>query len=82
MNTLLVDGRSVAIVEGDSIAAALMRAGILVLRRSRSGEPRGVFCGIGICNDCLVTVEGHPNVRACITPAEAGLVVETGTDAP
>ena len=63
MSTMRVDGQLVAIETGDSIAAALMRAGLVTLRRSRTGEPRGLFCGIGICNECLVTVDGEPNVR-------------------
>lgn len=77
MSTLLVDGRPIEIRAGDSVAAAILRAGTLTLRRSRSGEPRGLYCGIGVCNDCLVTMNGHPNVRACITIATPGAVIET-----
>jgi predicted molibdopterin-dependent oxidoreductase YjgC len=78
MSAFTVDGREVAFQPGDSIAAALMRSGTLTFRHSRSGEPRGLYCGIGVCNDCLVSVDGRPNVRACIAPAKAGTRVETG----
>lgn len=82
MSAIKVDGQAVAIETGDSIAAALLRAGIVAMRRSRSGEPRGLFCGIGVCNDCLVTVDGEPNVRACVAGAVDGAVVETGLQTP
>lgn len=72
-----VNGRLIPVVPGDSFAAAMMRAGSLLVRRSRTGEPRGLWCGIGVCNDCVVIVNGRPNVRACITGAEPGSVVET-----
>ena len=79
--TLIVDGEAIPFADGDSLAACLMRAGRLATRRSRLGELRGVFCGIGICNDCLLTVDGVPNVRACVTAARSGLVAQTGTGA-
>jgi hypothetical protein len=63
------DGDEIPIRRTDTIAAALMRAGRLTMRTSRSGEPRGLYCAIGVCNDCLVDLDGVPNVRACITPA-------------
>lgn len=72
------DGQSVPIHGDDTIGSALMRAGVLGVRQSRSGEPRGLYCAIGVCNDCLVTVDGVPNVRACITPATPGADVATG----
>jgi predicted molibdopterin-dependent oxidoreductase YjgC len=79
MTAFVVDGREVAFQPGDSIAAALMRSGTMTFRHSRTGEARGLYCGIGVCNDCLVTVDGRPNVRACIAPATAGAQIETGT---
>ena len=75
---LLVDDRSVVAYEGESIAAALFAAGVRITRwTARAGEPRGYFCGMGVCQDCLVTVDGAPNVRACMTPVRDGLRVET-----
>jgi len=75
---VLVDGRSVVAYEGESIAAALFAAGVRITRwTARAGEPRGYFCGMGVCHDCLVTVDGSPNVRACMTTVREGLRVET-----
>lgn len=73
------DGQPIPVHENDSIAASLTRAGILVMRRSTTGEARGVYCGIGVCNDCLVAVDGTPNLRACITPARPGARVRNGS---
>jgi predicted molibdopterin-dependent oxidoreductase YjgC len=73
------DGRPIAVEPGQTIAAALVAAGVLAWRTTRyEGAPRGVFCGIGVCFDCLVTVNGEPSVRACLTEARDGDQVETG----
>jgi predicted molibdopterin-dependent oxidoreductase YjgC len=75
---MLVDGQSVVAYEGESLAAALFAAGVRITRwTARAGEPRGYFCGMGVCQDCLVTVDGSPNVRACMTTVQDGLRVET-----
>jgi len=76
--SFLVDGRPLAAHDGESVAAALLASGLRFTRwTARTGEPRGYFCGMGICQDCLVTVDGSPNVRACMTPVREGLRVET-----
>ncbi|MFF5007393.1 (2Fe-2S)-binding protein [Streptomyces phaeochromogenes] len=76
--TVTFDGREIAVLPGQTIAAALWSAGIRSWRTTRgSGEPRGVFCGIGVCFDCLVSVNGRVNQRACLVPAEAGDVICT-----
>ncbi|MEU3463261.1 (2Fe-2S)-binding protein [Streptomyces sp. NPDC006733] len=73
-----MDGRAVPVLPGRSIAAALWAAGILAWRTTRvGGRPRGAFCGIGACYDCLVTVNGVPNQRACLVPARPGDLVTT-----
>ena len=73
-----VDGQIIQAREGEPIAAALMAAGKLHLRNTRKNhEPRGVFCGIGRCTDCVMTVDGEANVRTCITPVRAGMVIQT-----
>jgi aerobic-type carbon monoxide dehydrogenase small subunit (CoxS/CutS family) len=60
------------------VAAALLAAGKRSLRVTpRRGEPRGLFCGMGVCFDCLVEVDGRPSVRACRTTVKAGMRVET-----
>ena len=75
---ITVDGTPIEAREGDTIAAALMANGIRTFRHTaRYHEPRGLFCGIGQCNDCVVVVNGKPNVRSCTTPLEEGMVIET-----
>ncbi len=76
--SILMDGRQLVAYEGESIAAALVASGVKITRwTARAGEPRGYFCGMGVCQDCLVTMDGLPNVRACMTPVRDGLRVET-----
>ena len=76
--TIEVDGQPVPAFEGEPIAAALLAAGYKVFRYTvKKGEPRGVFCAIGRCTDCVMTVDGRPNVRTCITPAVDGMKVQT-----
>lgn len=73
-----VDGRPVEAVEGEPIAAALMAVGLSSFRSTPARhEPRGVFCAIGRCTDCVMTVDGVPNVRTCITPAKEGMRIIT-----
>lgn len=72
------DGQAVDAEPGQSIGAALIAAGHRSWRRTRAGAaPRGVFCGIGICFDCLVTVNERPGLRACLVEAAPGDRVET-----
>ncbi|HWQ62717.1 MAG TPA: (2Fe-2S)-binding protein [Negativicutes bacterium] len=74
--TIWLDGEPLTAVEGEPIAAALLAHGCRVFRRTpRFHEPRGVFCGIGRCTDCIMTVDGVPNVRTCVTPVSDGMVV-------
>jgi predicted molibdopterin-dependent oxidoreductase YjgC len=76
--TITVDGIPLPVYEGETIAGALLASGRRAWRHTRHGQPRGLYCGIGLCFDCLVTVNGTPNVRACLTPVAAGMIVETG----
>ena len=63
---------------GDSIASALLANGVRVLRYSeQKREPRGLYCGIGHCFECRVTVDGVRSVRACITPVRDGMRVQS-----
>jgi predicted molibdopterin-dependent oxidoreductase YjgC len=76
--TLYLDGEPIEAFEGEPVAAALMAAGRRVLRyTSKHHQPRGIFCALGRCTDCMMIVDGHPNVRTCITPVRDGMVVET-----
>jgi D-hydroxyproline dehydrogenase subunit gamma len=74
---LSVDGEPLRAPAGQSIAAALLASGRRSLRPSPSGEPRGVYCGIGVCQECRVQADGRV-VRACIEPVRAGMRVITG----
>ncbi|ADD43759.1 (2Fe-2S)-binding protein [Stackebrandtia nassauensis] len=61
-----VDGVEVEAASGQTVAAVLLRLGRVSWRTTReAGRPRGIFCGIGVCHDCLVVVNGVPDVRAC-----------------
>jgi predicted molibdopterin-dependent oxidoreductase YjgC len=72
------DGQAVEALQGQSIAAALLAAGFRALRLTRTGgAPRGLFCGIGACFECLVDVNGAPALRACLEPARDGDRVTT-----
>jgi hypothetical protein len=75
---LFFDGRRVRVEPGQTVAAALWAAGVRSWRTTReTGAPRGMFCGIGVCFDCLVTVDGTANQRACLVPARPDMVVTT-----
>jgi predicted molibdopterin-dependent oxidoreductase YjgC len=64
--------------EGDTIASALHAAGVRKLSESiENHRPRGFYCAIGNCASCDMTVDGHPNVRTCVTLLKAGMVVES-----
>ncbi len=72
------DGKEIEGYEGEPIASALMAAGVRVHRHTRrEGAPRGVFCAIGRCTDCVMVVDGEVNVRTCITPLREGMTVQT-----
>ncbi|WP_314326231.1 (2Fe-2S)-binding protein [Paenarthrobacter ilicis] len=75
---LQFDGRDIEFRPGQTIQGALAAAGILATRTTRiTGTPRGMFCGIGVCFDCLTEVDGQPNQRSCLVPAEDGMTVTT-----
>lgn len=79
------NGQPLQAKEGQSIAAGLMSNGILAWRLTRkSAQPRGVFCGIGVCFDCLVKVDGLTNQRACLIQITEGMDVvgETTDEGP
>jgi sarcosine oxidase, subunit alpha len=78
MVSFTFDGATVEGRAGEPIAAALLAAGYRVLRTMpRFGDSRGGYCMIGRCADCLVVVDGEPNVPACVTPVAAGLDVRS-----
>ena len=73
-----LDGEPVTVEAGQTVGAALIASGRRSWRRTRrGGQPRGVFCGIGVCFDCLATINGVPNQRACLVEARPGDAVTT-----
>ena len=72
------DGRAIAALQGETVAAALSSAGITTFRHTPSGAPRGLFCGMGACFDCVVTVDGRIGQRACLMQASDGMRVASG----
>ena len=76
--TLYYNGQPIEALEGEPIASALMNAGIRVFRTTaKRHEPRGIFCAIGRCTDCMMIVDGVPNTRTCVTPVRDGMHVKT-----
>jgi D-hydroxyproline dehydrogenase subunit gamma len=75
--TIWFDGQAVPARPGDSVAVALLAAGITTTRTTPvSGAPRGPFCMMGACFDCLSIVDGRPNVQTCMTPVRDGMRVQ------
>ncbi len=74
---IYVNGQAVFAHAGESVHAALLAAGIRTLRKSQTGQGRGVLCGMGVCYECLATIDGVPNVRSCMTEVQADMEIET-----
>ena len=75
--SIVADGRAIEVPAGVSVAAALLGAGVVAFRHSVTGEPRGPLCGMGICYECRVTVNGVAHRRACLVTVSDGLRVTT-----
>ena len=74
--TIYVNGEPIEAVEGEVVAAALLAAGYKTFRKTpKYHRPRGIFCAIGRCTDCALTINGVPNVRSCVTPVEDGMQI-------
>jgi hypothetical protein len=74
---LAVNGVTVAVPAGAMVSAAVAMAGVTTYRRSVSGEPRGPLCGMGICFECRVTIDGRAHCRSCQVICQAGMEVRT-----
>jgi predicted molibdopterin-dependent oxidoreductase YjgC len=75
---IVVDGRPIAASPGDSVAAALLAAGVLACRTTPvSGAPRAPYCMMGVCFDCLLTIDGVGSRQACLTRVRDGMAIET-----
>ena len=72
------DGKPMKGYEGEPVAAALKAAGVMVHRYTKKEhKPRGIFCAIGRCTDCVMIVDGKPNISTCVTPLAEGMEVKT-----
>jgi D-hydroxyproline dehydrogenase subunit gamma len=77
--TIVIDGVEVPARDGDSVAAAMLASGLAVARTTAvSGAARGPFCLMGVCFDCLVTIDGVGSRQACMTAVRPGMRIETG----
>ncbi|MDB4875839.1 MAG: hypothetical protein JWM41_2285 [Gemmatimonadetes bacterium] len=74
---IIVDGRTLAVEENATVAVALLDAREYAFRTSVSGEARGPLCGMGVCYECRVTIDGVPHRRACLVVVAAGMRIET-----
>lgn len=75
---IFVDGEKILAYEGETVGAALVAAGFRTLRHTNKHEqPRGLYCGIGLCQECRMIINGVPNTQACQTPATPGCRVES-----
>ena len=72
---LTFEGQTIAARKGETVAAALAANGVNAFRSTRTGAPRGLFCGMGVCQDCLVEIDGRPNRRACMTKVDGPVTV-------
>ena len=75
--SVTIDGQVVRVPAFTTVAAALAVHGTLTARRSVTGEPRGALCGMGVCQECRVTIGARAHVLACQTLCRDGLVIET-----
>lgn len=78
MIDLSINDKQVSVEHGTTIAAAILNAGVEDFRPSVTGEPRAPLCGMGICFECRVTINGIANQRSCTTLVENGMEVVTG----
>jgi predicted molibdopterin-dependent oxidoreductase YjgC len=77
MIQVLINGQAVVVPDGVTVAAALSIGGIIVVRRSRTGEPRGALCGMGICHECCAAIDDVPHQRTCQVPCSDGMRIRT-----
>lgn len=79
---IVVDGKDIEVDATASVAVALLGAGMMAVRRSVVGnEPRGPYCLMGICFECLVTIDGVQNRQACMVPVRAGMTIASQSGA-
>ena len=74
-----VNGTHVRAFEGETVAALFAAENLSAMRTTQEGEPRGMYCGMGVCFDCLVVINDIPNTRACMTWLQEGMKISTQT---
>ena len=74
---ITVNGRPLKVHRGTTVAVAIYLAGESSFRRSVSGEPRAPLCGMGVCQECRVRVDGEPHVKSCQVLCDDGMAIET-----
>jgi len=77
---ITVDGRTLAVPAGTTVAVALLNHGVASFRASASGAPRGPLCAMGTCFECRVTIDGVAHRRACLTPCRPAMVIQTSIE--
>ncbi len=75
---LSINGRNVSVPKGTTVLAAVAIAGVGTTRVSVTGAPRGPLCGMGICHECGVTINGRPHQRSCMVESLQGMTVLAG----
>ena len=79
---LQIDTHPIHVAPGVTVAAAIALAGSMVTRRSISGGARAPLCGMGVCHECRVTIDGRAHQLSCQTLCAPGMQVRTGGGAP
>lgn len=74
--TISLDGRAITVERGTTVAIAMLNAGVSVFRESVSGEPRAPLCGMGVCYECMVTIDGQREL-SCQTLCQEGMRITT-----
>lgn len=74
---MTINGHVVTVPAGITVLAALLQHGVTVFRKSVTGEPRGPLCGIGVCFECRVTINGQPHCRSCQILCRDGMDIRT-----
>ncbi len=75
--TVTVNGARVSVPEGSMVSTAVALAGVVGFRTSVAGEPRAPLCGMGICFECRITLDGRPHVRSCQVVCRDGMEVRS-----
>jgi aerobic-type carbon monoxide dehydrogenase small subunit (CoxS/CutS family) len=72
-----LNGNKIKAFEGETVATMMMAENMVAMRTTPEGQPRGIYCGMGVCFDCLVVVDDIANTRACMTWLKSGMKIET-----